>query len=175
MYSLPGCGRSYLTCWVLGLVFVSAPQKQLCALSWRDPSICRVLFFSSSFVIRRVLCPCYDLLDVNLCVDNLSSALCKNDSAWNVALTNFGIRVLFWVALVLFWRKKYSYLDIAPEPVAFRNEELEGLLKFSFGRLVLAFSYLHQRAQASFQLFCSRPGYSGMFSAILLFVSGVSF
>ena len=51
--------------------------KQLCALFWRDPSICRVLFFSSSFVIRRVLCPCYDLLDVDLCVNNLSPALCK--------------------------------------------------------------------------------------------------
>ena len=32
-----------------------------------------------------------------------------------------------------FLRKKYSYLDVAPEPLAFRNEELEGLLEFSFG------------------------------------------
>ena len=36
---------------------------------------------------------------------------------------------------------------------------------------MLAFSYPRRRAQACFQLFCSRPGCSGMFSAILLFVS----
>ena len=41
-----------------------------------------------------------------------------------------------------FLRKKYSYLDVAPEPLAFRNEELEGLLKLNFGRLVLGVSFL---------------------------------
>ena len=40
-----------------------------------------------------------------------------------------------------FLRKKYSYLDVAPEPLAFRNEELEGLLKLNFGRLVLGVSF----------------------------------
>ena len=28
---------------------------------------------------------------------------------------------------VLFWRKKYSYLDVAPEPLAVWYKELEGL------------------------------------------------
>ena len=41
----------------------------------------------------------------------------------------------------VFLRKKYSYLDVAPEPLAFRNEELEGLLKLNFGRLVLGVSF----------------------------------
>ena len=45
---------------------------------------------------------------------------------------------------------------------------------FCFLFRVLAFSYPHRRAQASFQLFCSRPGCSGVFSAILHFISGVS-
>ena len=40
-----------------------------------------------------------------------------------------------------FLRKKYSYLDVAPEPLAFRNKELEGLLKLNFGRLVLGVSF----------------------------------
>ena len=40
-----------------------------------------------------------------------------------------------------FLRKKYSYLDVAPEPLAFWNEELEGLLKLNFGRLVLGVSF----------------------------------
>ena len=77
-----------------------------------------------------------------------------------------------------FLRKKYSYLDVAPEPLAFRNEELEGLLKLNFGRLVLGVSFLATfigvlkrffsyfalgwDAQACFQPFC-------------FFVSGVSF
>ena len=34
-----------------------------------------------------------------------------------------------------------SYLDVALEPLAFRNEELEGLLKLNFGRLVLGVSF----------------------------------
>ena len=103
--------------------------KQLCVLSWRDPSICRVLFFSSSFVIRRVLCPRCDLLDVNLCVD---TALMKK---W------LGIECCLLSGACTFLRKKYSYLDVAPEPLAFRNEELEGLLKFNFGWLVLGVSF----------------------------------
>ena len=40
-----------------------------------------------------------------------------------------------------FLRKKYSYLDVAPEPLAFQNEELEGLFKLNFGRLVLGVSF----------------------------------
>ena len=28
---------------------------------------------------------------------------------------------------VLFWRKKYSHLDVAPEPLAIWHKELEGL------------------------------------------------
>ena len=31
------------------------------------------------------------------------------------------------VLFVLFWRKKYSYLDVAPEPLAVWHKELEGL------------------------------------------------
>ena len=55
-----------------------------------------------------------------------------------------------------FVRKKYSYLDVAPEPLAFRNEVLEDLLKLNFGRLVSLFSYfaLGRNAQACFQPFC---------------------
>ena len=40
-----------------------------------------------------------------------------------------------------FLRKKYSYLDVAPEPLAFQNEELEGLFKLNFGRLRHVFSH----------------------------------
>ena len=100
-----------------------------------------------------------------------------------------------------------SGCSVAPEPLAFRNEELEGLFRvqfwltsfgfigglkrffsyFALGReaqacfqpfcflfRVLAFNYPHRQAQACFQLFCSRPVRSGIISAILLFVSGVS-
>ena len=54
-----------------------------------------------------------------------------------------------------------------------------GMLRRIFSHFAFCFgcqlvSYPHRWAQASFQLFCSPPGCSGVFSAILLFVSVVS-
>ena len=50
-------------------------------------------------------------------------------------------RMLPFERRLYFSEKKYSYLDVAPEPLAFRNEMLEGLLKLNFGRLVSGVSF----------------------------------
>ena len=75
-------------------------------------------------------------------------------------LTSFG--------LIVGLKRLFSYFALGREAQACFQP-------FCFLFRVLAFSYPHRRAQACFQLFCSGPGSSGMFSAILLFASGVSF
>ena len=77
MYSLPGCGRSYLTCWVLCPVFVSAPQNN--SLRCPDETPRFVEYFSFLPLLWSVECFVHAMtsLDVDLCVDNLSPALCK--------------------------------------------------------------------------------------------------
>ena len=154
MYSLPGCDWSYLTCWVLCPVFVSAPQKQLCVLSWRDPSICRVLFFSSSFVIRRVLCPCYDLLDVDLCVNNLSPALCKT-TRYRMLPRQTSASECFLEWRLCFCEEKVFLSGCSPRASCCSERSAGGSFEVKFRStqpicFLLAFSYPHRRVQAFF-------------------------
>ena len=78
--------------------------------------------------------------DPSSALSTLWLARCKS-LCWHRAMKKWlGIECCLLSGACTFLRKKYSYLDVAPEPLAFRNEELEGLLEFSFGWLVLASS-----------------------------------
>ena len=79
-------------------------------------------------------------LDLSSALSALWLVRCKS-LCWHRAMKKWlGIECCLLSGACTFLRKKYSYLDVAPEPLAFRNEELEGLLEFSFGWLVLASS-----------------------------------
>ena len=134
--------------------FSSLPCKQLCALSWQNPSICRVLFFSSSFVIRRVLCPCYDLLDVDLCVNNLSPALCKT-TRYRMLPWQTSASECFLEWRLCFCEEKVFLSGCSPRASCFSERSTGGSFDVKF-RLtqpicfLLAFSYPHWWVQSFF-------------------------
>ena len=149
--------------------FSSLLCKQLCALSWWNPLICRVLFFSSSFVTHRVLCPRYDLLDVDLCVDNLSSALCKT-TRHGMLLWQTSASECFFEWRLCFSEEKIFLSGCSPRACCFSERRAGGSFEAQFrstsfrcyllatliGGLKHVFSYfaLRRYAQASFQPFC---------------------
>ena len=94
------------------------------------------------------------------------------DLGWDAQASSQPFCFLFWVLALLATligglNRLFSYFALGQDAQACFQP-------FCFSFWVLAFSYPHRRAQASFQLFCSRPGCSGVFLAILHFISGVS-
>ena len=128
MYCLPGCGRSYLSCWVFCPVCFT---KRLCVLS-------------SCLLHQTTLCVILTRpLDLSSALSALWLVRCKS-LCWHRAMRKrLGIECIECCLLsgaCTFSEEKVflSGCSVAPEPLAFRNEELEGPLEFSFGWLVLA-------------------------------------
>ena len=69
---------------------------------------------------------------VELCKPRLvPSGLAEQEQASSECFlerNHVALREIFAWCVLFFWRKKYSHLDVAPEPLAVWHKELEGLL-----------------------------------------------
>ena len=121
------CFRWCIVC--LGVVEVTCPAEYFVPFS--------------SLLHKTTLCVILTRpLDLSSALSALWLVRCKS-LCWHRAMRKrLGIECCLLSGACTFSEEKVflSGCSVAPEPLAFRNEELEGLLEFSFGWLVLASS-----------------------------------